>query len=54
MKVKVIKTFKDKHTNILHGIGQELDITAERFRELNGTSFGIFVKEIKKVKTTIK
>jgi len=58
--VKVIKRFKDKHTNLLHGVGQELEIAKERYEEINSTSLGVFVEEIvvkaeeKKKKSTKK
>ena len=56
MKVKVINLFRDKYTNLLHEPGQELEITDKRFEEINSTSYGIFVEEIKetKKKTTKK
>lgn len=47
MKVKVLKSFKDKHTKALHIENTELTISKERYEELNSTSLGIFVKEIK-------
>lgn len=46
MKAKVIKKFRDKYTNLIHDPNEEIEITKERFEEINSTSFGIFVKEI--------
>ena len=43
MKVKVISQFRDKHTKRICVIGEELDITKERYNELKG-----FVEKIKK------
>ncbi|MDF2820191.1 MAG: hypothetical protein K0R15_632 [Clostridiales bacterium] len=54
MKVKVIKTYKDKHTNDLHKINEILTITDKRFEEINSTSFGVFVEEIKDEKPIVK
>ena len=54
MKVKVMKKFKDKHTNLLHEIDEISEITKERFEEINSTSLGIFVEEIKEEKKTAK
>jgi len=48
MNVKVVQTFSDKVTNILHEKGKEIEITKERCAEINATSLGIFVEEIKK------
>lgn len=54
MKVKVVKQFKDRHTNLLHDTDKELDITKERFEEINSTAHGILVEEIKEAKKTTK
>lgn len=57
MKVKVIKQYIDKYTKTLHKTGETLEITKERFEEINSTSHGVFVKEIKeapKKKSTAK
>ena len=45
MKVKVLKTFKDKYTNVLHGKNTEVEMTKERFDEI--ALSGLFVEEIK-------
>lgn len=50
MKVKVLKTYKDKHTKNLHKINEIIEMTAERFEEINSTSQGVFVEEIKEAK----
>lgn len=35
MKVKVIEIFRDKYTNEVYKINDEIEITEERFREIN-------------------
>lgn len=54
MKVKVLKKFRDKYTKNLHKAGQEIEITNERVEEINSTSYGVFVKEIKEEKPVKK
>jgi hypothetical protein len=54
MKVIVLKTFKDKSTNLLHEKGKTIEITNERYEEINSTALGIFIEEIKAVKKTAK
>ncbi|MBB6214967.1 putative nucleic acid-binding Zn-ribbon protein [Anaerosolibacter carboniphilus] len=49
MKVKVVKKFRDKHTTLIHQKDQELEITQERFEEINSTSLGVFVEEIHEI-----
>lgn len=46
MKVKVIKQFKDKYTKVLHRETEIIEITKERFEEINSTSFGVLVEEV--------
>lgn len=54
MKVKVIKKFKNKYSKGIHNIGDILDISDKRFEEINSTSYGILVEEIKEDKETKK
>ncbi|MBU5425010.1 hypothetical protein KQI41_01190 [Tissierella pigra] len=54
MKVRVLKTFRDKDTNILHRKGKGIEITKKRYEEINSTSFGILVEEIVEKKSTKK
>ena len=35
MKVKVKETFRDKYTNKVYKINDEIEITEERFKEIN-------------------
>ena len=46
MKVKVVRNFRDKYTKKLYKAGEELEITQERYEEINSTVHGILVKEI--------
>jgi len=48
MRVKVLKSFKDKYTNQEIKKDTELEITKKRFSELTAGPKGVFVKEIKK------
>lgn len=46
MKVKVLKNFRDKYTKDLHKKGTEIEITKERYEEINSTAFGVLVKAV--------
>lgn len=48
MWVNVIKKFKDKHTKVIHEIGETIEVTRERYEDINSTSFGVFVIAIEK------
>ena len=48
MKVKVLKKFKDRHTNEIHEVNKVLTISKERYEEI--LAVGEFVEEIKKPK----
>lgn len=43
MKVKVIKPFRDKHTKVVYVKGQEIEVTDDRFKEINSTKVGELV-----------
>lgn len=47
MNALVMKAFKDKDTKSVFNPGQIIEVTEERFSELNAGPFGIFVNEIK-------
>lgn len=47
MKVKVTKRFIDKKEGKTREAGDVFDITKKRFEEINSTSFGFLVEEIK-------
>lgn len=44
MKVKVISSFRDKNTKVIHQPGEELDISKERADEI--LKVGNFIEEI--------
>lgn len=54
MKAKVIEIYIDKDTDLLQEIGKVIEVTKERFEEINSTSLGIFLEEIKEVKEVKK
>ncbi|NYB73859.1 hypothetical protein HZF24_06865 [Sedimentibacter hydroxybenzoicus DSM 7310] len=54
MRVKVIRTFRDKETQSLHKKGTEIDVTKKRFEEINSTAFGVLVEEVVEKKSTKK
>lgn len=47
MKAKVIQSFIDKYSKKECKKGEVIEISEKRFEEINSTSFGIFVEEIK-------
>ena len=46
MKVKVLRRFKDKYTKQLYDKGQIIEVSNERYEEINSTAHGILVKAI--------
>lgn len=44
MKARVIKSFRDKHTNEIRRKGQEIEVTQERYEELTSVALGPFVE----------
>lgn len=50
MKAKVINVFRDKNTDTVHQVGEELELTKKRFEEINSTAFGLFVERIETTK----
>ena len=49
MKATVLKRYRDKNTMILFHQGNEIEVTPERLSEINSTSAGVLVEEIKAV-----
>lgn len=47
MKVKAIRTFRDKYTQEVILMGSEIEVNDERCAEINSTSFGVLVEVIK-------
>lgn len=52
MKAKVLKEFKDKYSGKLYKAGDILDVTAERFDEIQ--TVGNLVEEVKEKTETAK
>lgn len=50
MKAIVIKQYKDKATGKIQRKGKTIDITKERFEEINSTALGIFLEAKEKPK----
>lgn len=47
MRVKVVKSFRDKNTRALHKVGTTFKVSKERYEEINSAAHGPFVEEIK-------
>ena len=52
MKVKVVKSFIDKHTQEIHKVNEVFDCTDKRFKEIE--SVGHFVEKVAEEKATKK
>jgi len=46
LKAKVLKQFKDKYTKELYKKGQIIEVTNERYEEINSTAHGVLVEAI--------
>jgi hypothetical protein len=46
MKVKVLRRFKDKYTKQIYDKGQIIEVSNERYAEINSTAYGILVQAI--------
>ena len=46
MKVKVLRRFRDKYTKQVYDKGQIIEVTNERYEEINSTAHGILVEPI--------
>lgn len=46
MKVKVLRNYKDKYTGKRHKKAEVLEISEERYKEINSSPFGVFVAEV--------
>ena len=49
MRVKVLKRFKDKYTKKIYEIGEIIEVTNERYEEINSTAHGILVKKVEEI-----
>ena len=55
MKVKVVREFIDlKNNKKKRKVGEILEVTQDRFKELNSTSFGVLVDELEETKEAKK
>lgn len=55
MRVKVVTKFIDlKNNKKRRKVGEIFDVTNERFKELNSTSFGVLVEEVEETKEAKK
>ncbi len=50
MRVKTIVKFKDLKEKKLREVGEEFEVSKERFKEINSTKYGQLVEEIKEEK----
>lgn len=48
MKAKVLRKFRDKYTKEIYETGQIIDITHERYEEINSTAHGVLVQSVEK------
>ncbi len=46
MKVKVLHKFRDKYTKQIYDKGRIIEVTNERYEEINSTAHGILVEPI--------
>ncbi len=49
MRVKVLKRFKDKYTKKIYEIGEIIEVTNERYEEINSTTHGILVEKVEEI-----
>lgn len=50
MKIRVLKPFKDKHTKEIYEVGQEVEVTEERYAEIKRTaSFNVRFEEVEEI-----
>ena len=55
MRVKVVREFIDlKNNKKKRKVGEILEVSQDRFRELNSTSFGVLVDELEETKEAKK
>jgi len=54
MRVKVIMPFKDKYKKVVYQKGQEIEVTNERFEEINSAALGPFVEAVVEPKEPTK
>lgn len=54
MIVKVLRQFRDKYTKEIYQKGQKIEVSDERYEEINSTNHGALVEQIDKPKTQKK
>ena len=54
MKVRVIRPFRDRYTKVIYQEGQEIEVTKERFEEINSAALGPFVEAVVEPKEPTK
>lgn len=47
MKAKIIRTFIDRYADVQYEANEEIEVTKERFKEINSTEYGQLLEEIK-------
>ena len=49
MKVKVLRKFRDKYTKQVYDKGRIIEVTNERYEEINSTAHGILVEKLDEI-----
>ena len=49
MKVKVVRRFRDKYTKKIYGIGEIIEVSHERYEEINSTAYGVLVEKLDEI-----
>lgn len=49
MKVRVLRRFRDKYTKKLYKKGRIIEVTNERYEEINSTAHGILVEKLDEI-----
>lgn len=54
MIVKVLRQFRDKYTKEIYQKGQKIEVSDERYEEINSTNHGALVEQLDKPKAQKK
>lgn len=54
MVVKVLRQFRDKYTKEIYRKGQKIEVSDERYEEINSTNHGALVEQVNKSKAQKK
>jgi len=49
MKVKVLRRFRDKYTKQVYEKGQIIEVSHERYEEINSTAYGVLVEKLDEI-----